>query len=178
MWDLAMETTKNIKTYRLREEEFEPVMRAAKKRMLRKAFSLLCMVCSVGTGFLTLLMIVGLGTMAEKKLTLWFTIIISVPLFLSIFLWTTFLAFKKVRKVLRNRWDSYELILTAESIIRRETNAVEIEIYRQEVITIQEIVSVAQLKELQIKTSQNHIFINIPASLEGYEDIKSYLTKW
>jgi hypothetical protein len=97
---------------------------------------------------------------------------------LSVFLWTTILAFKKVRKVLRNKWDSYELILTAESIIRRETSAIEIEIYRQEVITIQEIVSVAKLKELQIKTSQNHIFINIPASLEGYEDVKSYLTKW
>jgi hypothetical protein len=63
-----MEATKNIKTYRLREEEFEPVMRAAKKRMLRKAFSLLYVVFSVGAGFLTLLMIVGLGTMAEKNL--------------------------------------------------------------------------------------------------------------
>jgi hypothetical protein len=173
-----MEEIKNMKVYRLREEEFEPVKRIVRKRIIRKAFILLFAVFGVGAGMLTLFMIMGLGTMAEKKLTLWITIIISVPLFLSIFLFCTILAFIVTGKIVRQRWDSYELILTPESIIRKEAIAAQREIRYQDIVTIQEIVSVAKLKDLHIKTSQNHLFINIPASLEGYEEVKSYLAKW
>ena len=97
---------------------------------------------------------------------------------MSIFLSCTILAFIVTGKILRQKWDSYELILTAESIIRREANAAEIEIQYKDIVTIQEIVSVAKLKDLHITTSQNHTFINIPASLEGYENVKFYLAKW
>jgi hypothetical protein len=172
-WPIAV--IGNRKVYRLREDDFDSTNRVVRKRMLRKGFILLLWVFTFGAGFLDLLMAIQKGTPAEKKLLLWVTLMIAVPAFLFAFVFSAIQAFKLVGKALRQRWDSYELILTAGSIICRVTGAIEIEIHREEIISIQEIVSVVILSELQIKTAQNHIFINIPASLEGYEEVKSYL---
>jgi hypothetical protein len=165
-----------MKTYRLSESGFEPTRRQLSKRLIIKMFMILLMLVLVATGFLTLMMVVAQGSAEEKRIILNMTLYIIVPLFSLLSLFGFIAGWKIAHRILRERWDSYELILTPVSLLRRQAYATELEIFFEEIVSIREIRSVTSPWDLQIKTAQPLRAIHIPGSLQGYEEVRARLS--
>ncbi len=74
----------------------------------------------------------------------------------------------------RQLWFSYQLIISPQSVIKKQRRMPDIEIERDQITSLQELPS----KGLLIKTEQRRQFIFVPASVEHYDEVKERLAQW
>ena len=112
---------------------------------------------------------VGIGVPILAGLVSYSMLIILIPI-LALLLGT---GMKRGYRLLQDRWSTFQIILSSESIIRNQSGVPDIEINRGQVERIQE-----KPSGLLIQTSVRQKYIYIPKGLEGYEEAKSALQRW
>lgn len=79
----------------------------------------------------------------------------------------------KGRKGRQEAWNSYELVLGNDFIIRRMQNVPELEIQQNEITAIKE-----NADGLRVETATTGRVIGISTTLEGYQDARERLSRW
>ncbi|MBP2655176.1 MAG: hypothetical protein H6Q73_2745 [Firmicutes bacterium] len=85
--------------------------------------------------------------------------------------------YKGIRKGIereREGWLTYQLVFDNDVITKKQAYLPDVEIRRDQVVSIQEKSS----KGMVIKTKNKYKFIFIPASLEEYDEVKKCLSDW
>jgi len=112
---------------------------------------------------------VGLGIpMVAGLIEPWLAIII-----ISISLLAFGLGMRRGYKILQERWSSFQIIISPEFIIRKQSTIPDIEIDREQVSKIQE-----NLSGIFVRTAGKQKHIHVPRSLEGYQEVRSELQQW
>jgi len=83
------------------------------------------------------------------------------------------LGMRRGYKILHERWSSFQIIMSPEFIIRKQSTIPDIEIEREQVSKIQE-----NLSGIFVRTAEKQNYIHVPRSLEGYQEVKSELQQW
>jgi len=83
------------------------------------------------------------------------------------------LGVKKGHKRSREAWNSYELVIGSDFLIRRIKDFPELEIRRDEITAIKE-----SADGLRIETATKGRVIGIGAALDGYQDAQERLSRW
>lgn len=147
-----------MKTYKLSSEGFESVERKARNQTIIIFLILIAV----------MLFIVA-PELSREPLSL-----ASVPISFILIAAAAYAGIRKSSKGLQNRWSSYELSLIDDVVIRRQAQTPDIEIRRNQVVSLQETSS----GDIIIKTDDRRKFIVVPASLNGREEVREHLAKW
>src|SRR5262249_47752035 len=121
----------------------------------------------VSMGFcvpLGLLTPVGAGLMSVE------TIVIAIPIILV----PVFIGIRRGFKILDENLKSYQLLVSSDSMVKRQSRLPDVEIHREQITRVEE----KPGKGLLIRTADKKSFINIPEGLEGMDELKETLSKW
>ena len=96
----------------------------------------------------------------------------------ALILYTAVRAIRRALRILRDGWDSYELGLGEDFVLKKQVNMPEVEIGRDEVIRIQEARTNEAPDSLVIRSADSRRFIIVPTALDGYAEVKDQLGHW
>jgi hypothetical protein len=112
----------------------------------------------------------GLGVPAiAVSASLWF-IVSMIPLLALIF----YFGLRRGFKILEENWSSYQLLVSSDSIVRKQVRLPDLEIHRDQVTKLQERPGTG----LFIRTQEKRLSIYVPASIEGYDELRDILSQW
>jgi hypothetical protein len=98
------------------------------------------------------------------------TLFFIIPLFLVIFTVPIVISIKKQKQ----SWLSYELYMTSDSILRKQSDLPDVKICKNNISSIEETIG----NGILIKTLNKNYQIAIPSSLIGYEEVKQQISNW
>jgi hypothetical protein len=152
----------SVKTYRLAPEGYT----AARNRQLRQKIA-------VFAGLL--IFVLALQHQALEKSWQTGSLASLVPVGIIFLVFSVSISFGVKLGLRRNQdaWNTYELLIGEEFMIRRIKDFPELEIQRHEVTAIRE-----SVVGIQVETSRKDRTIGIARALIGYEDVKERLSSW
>ena len=120
---------------------------------------------SLGLGVaLALLTPVGASLMSVE------TIAIAGPIILV----SLFIGIRRGYKILDENLKSYQLLVSSDSVVKRQGRLPDVEIHREQITRVEEKPGTG----LFIRTADKKSFINVPEGLEGMDELKETLSKW
>jgi hypothetical protein len=161
-----------MKVYTLKPEGFQRERRKAITRGI--VWSVLLSAIAFIAGLFGLASENDQGASADGKVPVW-------PLLVFIAVCVPYGAFRGIRRslrILREGWDSYELGLGDDFVLKKQANMPEIEIGRDEITRVQEASSKGIPNGLVIRTADRQCFISVPVALDGYDEVKYQLGHW
>ncbi len=114
---------------------------------------------------LGLLAPVGAGLMSVVE-----AIVIAGPIILV----TVFVGIRRGFKILDENLKSYQLLVSSDSVVKRQGRLPDVEIHREQITRVEEKPGTG----LYIRTADKKSFINVPEGLEGMDELKETLSKW
>src|SRR5499426_138789 len=118
---------------------------------------------SVGLGVaLALLTPVGASLMSVE------TSVIAGPIILV----SLFIGIRRGLKILDENLKSYQLLVSSDSVVKRQGRAPDVEIHREQITRVEEKPGTG----LFIRTADKKSFINVPEGLEGMDELKETLS--
>ena len=113
---------------------------------------------------LTLLTPAGAGLMSVG------TIVIAGPIILV----SLFIGIRRGLKILDENLKSYQLLVSSDSVVKRQGRLPDVEIHRERITRVEEKPGTGLYK----RTADKKSFINVPEGLEGMDELKETLSKW
>jgi hypothetical protein len=111
---------------------------------------------------------VGIPAIAGS-VPIWFVVSL-LPLFALIF----YFSFRRALGRLEENWSSYQLLVGSDTIVRKQVRLPDLEIHRDQVTKLQEKAGTG----LFIKAQEKRLSIYVPATLEGYDELRDLLSHW
>jgi hypothetical protein len=81
---------------------------------------------------------------------------------------------RRALKILDENLKSYQLLVSSDSVIKRQGRLSDVEIHREQITRVEEKPETG----LFIRTADKKSFINVPEGLEGMDELKETLSKW
>jgi hypothetical protein len=97
-------------------------------------------------------------------------ITVCVAFSLSVGFWGIF----RSLRLRRREWETYELLLGDDCIIRKQFDRPDLQLGRADIVQVQETAG----RGLMINSGETGRYIFVPASLHGYAELKSELARW
>jgi hypothetical protein len=151
------------RSYRLRPEEFEAVI---KRRIYRRV--------AWSYALVLLMVAAALAVMSRFQPNIADGFPISIPIVLVALAGSGFLAVRAQLQREQSAWASYQLTIEAHLLRRLVANLQPMEITRPEVTRI----VAFEGRGLRVDTADRHRFIFIPEQLVGFEDVRRQLASW
>jgi len=161
-----------MKVYTLKPEVFQREKRKVVRRSI--ILSLLLLAAASVAGLLAVWSESKQADSADGFLPVWSTFV-----FIGVLvLYGAYRGMRRSLRILKDGWDSYELGLGDDFVLKKQANMPEVEIGRDEITGVQEATSKGAPNGLVIRTADRHLFISVPAALDGYDEVKAKLADW
>jgi hypothetical protein len=85
-----------------------------------------------------------------------------------------FIGLRRGLKILDENLKSYQLLVSSDSVVKRQGRLPDVEIHRERITRVEEKPETG----LYIRTADKKSFINVPEGLEGMDELKETLSKW
>jgi hypothetical protein len=108
---------------------------------------------------------VGAYVVHPRHFEWWYALVALIPFLLG--------TFRGLRRV-REQWESFEISLDGDCVVRRQANTPEIRLCRSEVVSVTESPS----KGLAIRGASRYQLVGASKHLEGYEELATVLREW
>ena len=98
------------------------------------------------------------------------------PLFITIpiMLVTFVIGIRRALKILDENLKSYQLLVSSDSVVKRQARLPDVEIHREQIARVEEKPGTG----LFIRTTDKKSFINVPEGLEGMDELIETLSTW
>jgi hypothetical protein len=136
----------------------ESIERAKRKALIRSL---------VFSGFTLPLALVGPVTAGFISVG---ALVIVIPIIMA----TIVIGFRRGFKILDENLKSYQLLVSSDSVVKRQCNLPDVEIHREQITRVDEKPGTG----LFIRTVDKRSFINVPEGLEGMNELKETLSEW
>lgn len=113
-------------------------------------------------------MSVTLGILVIAGLAPLWLIGLMIPFLSLIF----YFSIRRGLKMLEENWASYQLLVGADSIVRKQVRLLDLEIHKDQITRLQETTGTG----LVIRTQEKGLSILIPATIEGYDELRDRLS--
>ena len=112
----------------------------------------------------------GLATPVAAGLISTGALFIAIP----IMLFPIVIGIRRALKILDESLKSYQLLVSSDSVVKRQGRLPDVEIHREQITRVEEKPGTG----LFIRTTDKKSFINVPEGLEGMDELKETLSKW
>jgi hypothetical protein len=97
-------------------------------------------------------------------------LVMAIPIILV----SIFIGIRRGLKILDENLKSYQLLVSSDSVVKRQGRLPDVEIHRERITRVEEKPGTG----LYIRTADKKSFINVPEGLEGMNELKETLSKW
>jgi hypothetical protein len=97
-------------------------------------------------------------------------LVIAIPILLV----STIIGIRRALKILDENLKSYQLLVSSDSVVKRQGRLPDSEIHREQITSVEEKLGTG----LFIRTADKKSFINVPEGLEGVDELKETLSEW